>query len=58
MRSGSIDSMEEDLTVRTKPRKKLAGRAPVPLPAPVRPNERWAMEFVSARTTDGRWLRP
>ena len=49
--------VEEDLTVRTKPRKKLASRARVPLPAPARPNERWAMDFVSARTTDGRWFR-
>jgi putative transposase len=30
----------EGLEVRTKPRKKLASRAPVPLPRPTRPNER------------------
>jgi putative transposase len=48
---------QEGLTVRTKPRKKLASRARVPLPAPTRPNERWSMDFVSARTVDGRWFR-
>ena len=31
---------DEGLTVRTKPRKKLASRARVPLPALTRPNER------------------
>jgi putative transposase len=48
---------DEGLTVRTKPRKKLASRARVPLPTPTRPNERWSMDFVSARTADGRWFR-
>jgi putative transposase len=48
---------DEGLTVRTKPRKKLAGRAREPLPTPTRPNERWSMDFVSARTIDGRWFR-
>ena len=48
---------DEGLAVRTKPRKKLASRARVPLPAPTRPNERWSMDFVSARTADGRWFR-
>ena len=48
---------DEGLTVRTKPRKKLASRARVPLPAPTRPNERWSMDFVSARLADGRWFR-
>jgi len=48
---------DEGLTVRTKPRRKLASRARVPLPAPTRPNERWSMDFVSARTADGRWFR-
>jgi putative transposase len=47
----------ERLEVRTKPRKKLASRARVPLPRPTRPNERWSMDFVSARTVDGRWFR-
>jgi transposase InsO family protein len=48
---------QEGLEVRTKPRKKLASRARVPLPLPVRPNERWSMDFVSARLADGRWFR-
>jgi putative transposase len=47
----------EGLEVRTKPRKKLASRARVPLPRATRPNERWSMDFVSARTADGRWFR-
>ena len=46
----------EGLAVRTKPRKKLASRARVPAVAPTRPNERWTMDFVSARTMDGRWF--
>jgi putative transposase len=47
----------EGLAVRTKPRKRLAARARVPLPAATRPNERWSMDFVSARLADGRWFR-
>jgi putative transposase len=47
----------EGLAVRTKPRKKLASRARVPAVAPTRPNERWTMDFVSARTNEGRWFR-
>jgi putative transposase len=47
----------EGLAVRTKPRKKLASRVRVPLPAATRPNERWSMDFVSARLADGRWFR-
>ena len=39
----------EGLEVRTKARKKVASRARVPLPRPSRPNERWSMDFVSAR---------
>jgi putative transposase len=49
--------LDEGLTVRTKPRRKLASRTRVPLPAPTRPNERWSMDFVSARLADGRWFR-
>jgi putative transposase len=47
----------EGLTVRTKPRRRLASRARAPLPAATRPNERWSMDFVSARLADGRWFR-
>ena len=45
---------QEGLEVRTKPRKKLASRARMPLP---RPNERWSMDFISARLIDARWFR-
>ncbi len=38
-------------------KEKLASRARVPLPAPTRPNERWSIDFVSARTVDGRGFR-
>jgi putative transposase len=48
---------DEGLTVRTKPRTRLASRARVPVPAPTRPNERWSMDFGSARLADGRWFR-
>jgi putative transposase len=47
----------EGLEVRTKPRKRLASRARVVRPAVMRPNERWGMDFVSARLADGRWFR-
>jgi putative transposase len=47
----------EGLEVRTKPRKKLASRARVVRPTVTRPNERWSMDFVSARLADGRWFR-
>jgi putative transposase len=49
--------VDEGLTVRTTPRKRLASRARVPAPAPTCPNERWSMDFVSARLADGRWFR-
>jgi putative transposase len=48
---------DEGLTVRTRPRKRLASRSRGPLPAPTRPNERWSMDFVSTRLADGRWFR-
>lgn len=48
---------DEGLTVRTKPRKRLASRPRVPLPTATRPNARWSMDFVSARLVDGRWFR-
>jgi putative transposase len=44
--------LDEGLTVRTKPRKRLASHPRVPLPAPTRPNERWSMDFVSARLVE------
>ena len=39
----------EGLAVRMTPRKRLASRARIPLPQASRPNERWSMDFVSAR---------
>ena len=48
---------DEGLTVRTKPRKRLASLPRVPMPGATRPNERWSMDFVSARLVDGRWFR-
>jgi putative transposase len=48
---------EEGLTVRTPQRKKLASRTRVPLPAAVRPNQRWSMDFMAARLHDNRLFR-
>ena len=48
---------EEDLTVRTKQRKKLARRQRVPVPAATRPNQCWSMDFMSDRLADGRPFR-
>ena len=47
----------EGLAVRKRPRKKLRAVRPVPLPAPSRPNQRWAMDFVHDYLADGRRLR-
>jgi putative transposase len=48
---------EESLQVRTKPRAKRAAQARVPLDGAVRANQRWSMDFVSDRISDGRWFR-
>lgn len=48
---------EEGLTVRTKHRTKAAGRARVPHSGATAPNQRWSMDFMSARVADGRWFR-
>jgi len=48
---------EERPAVRTKPRKRLASRPRVPVSAATQVNERWSMDFVSARLADGRWFR-
>ena len=48
---------EDGLTVRTKVRKKLARRSRVPTPRPTRPNQKWSMDFMSAKLVDGRWFR-
>ena len=48
---------EEGLQVRTKKRGKRAAHARVRLPEAARANQRWSMDFVSDRLTDGRWFR-
>jgi putative transposase len=48
---------EEGLQVRTAKRAKRAARTRVPLPEPVRANQRWSMDFVSDRFADGKWFR-
>jgi putative transposase len=48
---------EDGLTLRTKIRKKLAGRSRVPMPRATRPNQKWSMDFMSAKIVDGRWFR-
>jgi putative transposase len=48
---------EEGLSVRSQPRKKLASRVRVTPSAASRPNERWSMDFMTARLTNGRQFR-
>jgi putative transposase len=48
---------EDGLTVRTKVRKRLARRSRVPMPKATRPNQKWSMDFMSAKLLDGRWFR-
>jgi putative transposase len=48
---------EEGLQVRTKKRQKRAAQTRVRLASPLRANQRWSMDFVSDRLTDGRWFR-
>jgi putative transposase len=48
---------EEGLQVRKPKRAKRAAHARVPLPQPVRANQRWSMDFVSDRFSDGKWFR-
>ena len=48
---------EEGLQVRTAKRAKRASHTRVPLPQPIRANQRWSMDFVSDRFSDGRWFR-
>jgi putative transposase len=45
---------EERLLVGQHWRRKRAAVAPVPAPAPTRPDERWSIDFVSDVLTDGR----
>jgi putative transposase len=48
---------EDGLTVRTKVRKKLARRSRVLTPKATRPNQKWSMDFMSAKTLAGCWFR-
>ena len=48
---------EEELIVRTKQRRKMARRRPVPAGFAVRPNQCWSMDFVTDRLEDGRSFR-
>ncbi len=48
---------EEELIVRTKQRRKMARRRPVPSGVATRPNQCWSMDFVSDKLADGRSFR-
>jgi putative transposase len=48
---------EEELSLRTKKKKKRASHARVPLPMPSSVNEQWTMDFVSNRLEDSRRFR-
>ena len=48
---------EEELSLRTKKKKKRVSHARVPLPRASGINERWTMDFVSDRLEDGRRFR-
>ena len=48
---------EEELIVRTKQRRKMARRRPVPSGVASRPNQCWSMDFVSDKLADGRSFR-
>ncbi|MFZ0760099.1 MAG: IS3 family transposase [Candidatus Sulfotelmatobacter sp.] len=48
---------EEELIVRTKQRRKMAGRRPVSAGLASRPNQCWSMDFVSDKLADGRSFR-
>jgi putative transposase len=48
---------EDGLSVRTKVRKKLERRSRVATPKATRPNQKWSMDFMSAKLLEGRWFR-
>ena len=48
---------EEKLTVRCRGRRKRALGTRAPIDAPLRPKERWNLDFVSDQMTDGRRFR-
>jgi putative transposase len=47
----------ENLLVRTKHRKKRTSHLRVPLGPPTAPNQRWSIDFMSARLESGRYFR-
>jgi putative transposase len=48
---------EEGLSLRRKRRRKLPALARVPLPAAMRPNDRWSMDFIHDQLAGGRRFR-
>ena len=48
---------EEGLVLRRKRRRKGAAGVRETIPSPVRPNQRWSMDFASERTVTGRRFR-
>jgi putative transposase len=48
---------EEGLIVRTQKRRERAQRQRIPQGRAARPNQKWSMDFVAQRVTDGRWIR-
>jgi len=48
---------QENLAIRTKPKKKLPIMLRLPLPVPARINDQWALDFVHDRTAGGRSFR-
>jgi putative transposase len=48
---------QEGLMVRRRLRKRIAARQRVPLPLPVRTDERWSVDFMSDQLADGRVFR-
>ena len=48
---------EERLMVRRRGGRKRAIGVPSPMPLPLRPNQRWSLDFVHDQMTDGRRFR-
>ena len=48
---------EEGLIVRTQKRRERAQRQRIPSGQATCPNQKWSMDFVAQRRTDGRWIR-
>lgn len=48
---------ELELNLRIKPKRRIKRAKPVPLAVPVKPNQRWSMDFMHDALTDGRGFR-